>query len=450
MGLLKRLLGKADKPASPTPEPGPSSQPAVLPDQPAKPAEPEIKVTLDGGGEFRTLAEAVAGAPAGATLRLSPGAHRLDEPLEINKPLTLVGAGIDKCQVIGRAHWYVVRFSGSGAFAADGIEFRHQGGEWASVVEIASGEITLDRCRFTGGRAWGALDENGMSPLMDDLERRGLTSELMNPLKMMAGEGMRTGSGLWVYGKTHGVVRNCAATGNQGDGIALEESADVQASDNRCFQNERSGLFVTGLSRSLIRGNICRENGESGIAFHQNAAGQAIANRCESNGLAGIAVLGAAQPVLECNICEANKRIGIAFLGEATGMARENEARRNVTGIYVGEQARPELKQNQCERNQSNGITFDNHAKGVASQNRCLGNGANGIEADADASPTLSGNTCQGNAKCGILFFGTSTGMAEGNSCIGNSIGLAVQAPAQPTLRNNTCSGNRQQDVLRV
>lgn len=50
-----------------------------------------VRVAVDGSGDYPNLAEAVRQAAPGLTIALSSGAHRLDHPFTIDKPLTLGG-----------------------------------------------------------------------------------------------------------------------------------------------------------------------------------------------------------------------------------------------------------------------------------------------------------------------------------------------------------------------
>lgn len=59
-----------------------------------------LVVALDGSGDTRSLEEAVRLAPPGASIFLTAGTHRLLQALQIDKPLTLMGAGRDVTHVV--------------------------------------------------------------------------------------------------------------------------------------------------------------------------------------------------------------------------------------------------------------------------------------------------------------------------------------------------------------
>lgn len=252
-----------------------------------------IRVDADDSNDSPRLVEAVRLAPDGATILLGPGTYRLAEPLDIRKPLRLVGAGMDEIEIISNVEGYAIRFSGKGPFAAEGITFRHEGTAVADVVVVQSGEVSLACCRFTG-----------------------LFSEW--------GEGARVG--LRLQGETTGIVRDCVAVGNYA-----------------------AGILVEGQSQPTLEGNICTDNG-AGIAYFENAGGMARQNKCSRNG-EGISVNHHAQSTLEGNICTDNTTFGIHYLGKASGVIRQNECARNWAGIFLTGSAGPNVEDNNCHSN---------------------------------------------------------------------------------------------------
>ncbi len=309
-----------------------------------------IRLEADGSGDYRTLEEAVAAASPGETILLETGTYRLVEPLEVSKPLRLVGAGMDDTEIVSEAWGYVVRFSGDGPFAAECITFRYEGGGVADVAVVEGGEVAFARCRFTGARAIHAALLGGRA-------------------------------GLRLQGNTIGVVRDCVAAGND------------------------YGIYVGGQAQPTLDRNVCTDNETSGIFYLGSPGGVACQNECSGNGVAGIYVGGQAQPTLEGNTCTGNKSSGIAYGGDASGVSRQNECAGNGIGIFVGEQSRPTLEGNVCADNERAGIAYcllPCDAGGIARQNKCSGNEV-GIYVAETAGPDLVDNDCYDNAEEDIL-----------------------------------------------
>ena len=256
-----------------------------------------LVVAPDGSGNLRSLEEAVQQARPGAVIYLKAGIHRLKHPLVIDKPLTLIGEGMETTRIVCDGEGCVVEFSGDGLFSARDLAFVHEGTKWGDAVRANKGEVQFYRCLFTGG-VW------------DEANQRG-------------------GSGLWLYGTARGDVRECVASGNEGTGIR-----------------------VSGEAQPTLEGNTCRENKQDGIAYFGSASGTARNNLCTANGLHGIGVIEQAQPTLEGNTCRENKEAGIAYFGNAGGVARNNECIGNgEDGIYVDSTACPMLRDNRCQGN---------------------------------------------------------------------------------------------------
>ena len=301
-----------------------------------------LVVAPDGNGNLRSLEEAVQQARPGAVIYLKAGIHRLKHPLVIDRPLTLIGEGMETTRIVCDGEGCVVEFSGDGLFSARDLAFVYEGTKWGDAVRANKGEVQFYRCLFTGG-VW------------DEANQRG-------------------GSGLWLYGTARGDVRECVASGNEGTGIR-----------------------VSGEAQPTLEGNACQENKEAGIAYFCRAAGTARQNTCASNEKHGIYVDEQARPTLEGNTCRENKEAGIAYFGSASGTARNNLCTANEFGIVVIEQAQPTLESNTCRENQWSGIAYFGNAGGVAHSNECTGNGDDGIYVASTACPTLRDNHYRGN-----------------------------------------------------
>mgnify|MGYP000624978747 CR=1 FL=1 len=252
IGLLASACGTSTPQETPTSAPPPTSPPTAT----VAPTEAGIRLKADGSGDYATLEEAVAAASPGDTILLEAGTYRLAEPLKIEKPLRLVGAGMDQAEIVSDAEGFVVRFQGDGLFAAEDLTFRHEGEAEASVVLVEGGEVAFVRCRFTGAVYAGGHDV----------------------------------AGLVIKEDTTGTVRDCEAVENNG-----------------------AGIYVAGQAQPTLEGNTCSNNELLGIAFFGDAGGVARENECSNNGRMGICVGEQAQPTLEENVCMDNAVAGIGY-----------------------------------------------------------------------------------------------------------------------------------------
>jgi len=296
---------------------------------------PDIVVGRDG---ITTLEEAIARCPGGGVIGLPAGVYRLKKPVEITKPVELVGDGMETTRVVCDGEGYVIKVTAP-RFTARGISFEHLGSNWADVVVIDSPSVLIEACRFRGG----VCDEQNK-------------------------QNDRSGTGLWIYGATMGVIKNCLAV------------------QNAC------GMVLTDLVEILLEGNTCEGNKYVGIVYIENAGGTARNNVCRSNGI-GVLTAGHAAPTLDGNTCEGNSGGGIGYVENAGGTARNNICRNNgFYGIVVGNEAAPTLEGNLCEENGEFGIAYLENAGGVAQNNTCLNNAKGAIFLGKDSRPILRDN----------------------------------------------------------
>jgi parallel beta-helix repeat protein len=280
-------------------------------------------------------------------IELGAGTFYLEEPVEIRRPITLVGQGMDETEIVSEAE-LVVEFSGDGPFVVEDITFRHDGRNAADVVVVRKGEVSFSECRFTGG----VYDED-----VEDI----------------------FGAGLVLKGSTEGTVRENVVEENGGPGVVVEDRAEPKLEGNTITENEGIGLF-----------------------YWDNAGGVARENDCSWNAM-GIVVGLNAEPTLEENTCTNNEGSGIMYYGMGGGDARRNECYENDgSGILVGLLSEPTLEENVCRDNKMAGISYSDESGGVARGNECSGNLV-GIYVEATANPELIDNDCHGNSGGDIL-----------------------------------------------
>lgn len=442
-----------------------------------------ISVEADGSGDFPTLAEAVQNAPEGATLLLGAGMFQLDEALEIDKPLSLLGKGIDQTEIVSSAAEYTVHVKANGAFSVEGITFKHEGSAFADAVEVEEGQITFKSCRFSGGvinpegkqRGSGLrLREATTGVVQDCVAEENFTgfwilaeeATLENNLSTRNKAGIAFGANSKALARYNQVEKNeyngfvvamnanptleeNTSINNGNNGFIFMNEATGIAIHNVCESNEFSGMYIGEQAAPKLEENLCTKNNENGFLFEGSSAGEAKYNQCSENKATGIGVKGDAQPVLESNICNDNAIYGIIIAENAQVKARGNECNNNQkSGILVADSAQATLEENSCSKNTRFGIAVGINAVAVLRQNECNENVRHGILVAENATATLEGNICSGNTQAGIAFIDNSSGTAAQNQCTGNETGIYVENTANPELLDNDCHDNSQNDIL--
>ena len=367
----------------------------------------------DGATLIATLAE----APPGAEIILPAGTFVLGAPLELDRPLTLVGAGLDATRLECAAEGWVAAVTADVSVTIRGVTLAHVGDAHADVMHVGSGYLVLEACRLTGARR-GPAGQDG-------------------------------GHGIMVQGRARLDSTRCQIVGNEWHGIAYPEDGGGTARENRC-QDNRHGIAVGGAAEVELIANTCHGNLLSGIAFFGHAGGTARENTCQANGDNGIAIFESAQPELVGNACFSNLGAGIDYSDDAGGAALENRCRENHgSGIAVGESAAPILTRNTCRANALSGIDYFGDAHGAARENLCQDNQQHGIAVGETAAPELIGNVCRANTGAGIELSERAGGTARENRCERNGIGIRAEGGVHAQIDRNDCRENRSSDLVR-
>ncbi|MBN1921008.1 MAG: right-handed parallel beta-helix repeat-containing protein [Anaerolineae bacterium] len=422
-----------DRPASTATTRPPIASPTPVPTL----ATPQsLTVNPAGTGDFTTLPAAIAAAAPNSQLNIAAGTYTLDAPLEIDKPLTLSGAGMEQTVIVSSSPEAVIRYTGEGTFEAHDIAFRHEGDAEADVVYVEQGEVLFEACAFTGA----VSSENGTP--------RG---------------------GLHLSGTVTGRVENCTAADNDLDGFRLTEQAQVDLINNICRDNYQNGIGIRDNSGGEIRGNRCSgnvnngisitgdaapdiventlsANGDSGIAYWSNASGTARLNTSEENGLHGISVNGNATPTLAENTLRRNTETGLVYFGTSGGAASRNIATENgLHGIGTNEQSKPIIEGNTCSNNTQVGMRLAGDSTPTVTQNTCSGNALSGIIVTGNAVANLRQNISSDNLESGLAYFENASGIASGNEFWRNTLqGISINDNATPTIEDNLMAENKE------
>jgi parallel beta-helix repeat protein len=262
----------------------------------------------------------------------------------IDRPLSLVGAGVDATHVISSVGDKVVQYNGKGCLAAREICFEHQGKDYADVVDVRHGEVYFQFCRYTGA-------------VFDTRQRKG-------------------GCGLVLTGSARGTIRDCVSDKNQLHGIVVASDAEPTLENNHCFANEGVGICYVGQASGIAKNNDCYNNGQNGIRVQGDAKPTLVLNKCGGNQKSGILFWGNAHGIAESNDCQANQRHGILLDGAAAPVVRSNVCKGNAeSGIYSDGVSRADIIHNQCEGNKQLGLYVSDTANPWLGHNHLHQNG---------------------------------------------------------------------------
>lgn len=215
---------------------------------------------------FRTVSQALAVAPRGATILLQPGNYSVNSgekfPWLVPPGITLRGNEAQQGQGV------VV--TGGGTFAS---------------ASLFKPNVTI--------------------VLQDQTEVRGLT--IGNP--------NTRGYGLWQE-KGRAVIANNSFTGSRQDGILLTGSTSSTVISNRLLRNGGSNITIEGDARPVIQKNVLNQ-GKFGITIRQQASPHLIGNSISNNDN-GIMIQGDARPTIRGNEVSQNRQTGIIALNNSS------------------------------------------------------------------------------------------------------------------------------------
>ena len=340
-------------PAPSVPAPG-----TPVPSAPAAPsASPAAVLTVskDGQAQFASIRAAVEAAPAGATVRIAPGAY--EERLDITKPITLEGAGWEQTSLVNSYRFEDIeaefkrmekelqaKFANPADRARMQAEFRKLAEAQMSrmiavriqdaagvvirnlkitspgkgtpgstsnlpLVECRRSRLLLDGCALLGAPHDGLYILDGSNAevrnsLIAAFWGTGIViGDPGNPSRAHIHDcdirncyyaGMRAGS-------NDTLVERCRISGTAWHGIRYD-NASPTITGNVFSRIARCGIYASGRTAATVRNNIFHGMEMGGISCWFENTDTIEQNSFVGNLREGIAVLGASTPVVRKNI----------------------------------------------------------------------------------------------------------------------------------------------------
>jgi parallel beta-helix repeat protein len=451
-----------------------------------------VEFIVSPDGFSYSIADALAKAPAGATIQLRAGIHRMPAPCRLDKPITLIGEGAENT---------VLRIRYSKGFSHCGLSYSADGAltlrnvalvpeafgtdlEQSALLEVEAGTALIEGCTFASGGV-GIRVRNSEGVIRDCLfEDNSVGISISSSASFLIQSNTITGSRysgieLWeeVSETPQASLKNAIRSNNcmdgAGAGIAVYSAGNHHLQRNRCFNND-IGIELLSDASATLDENECRTNEGNGIHISDRVQARIINNSCSRNGASGMGISGASISYISDNSFGMNQHDGISiaesaeviiyqnnffrnggsgvhFADESGGVVRSNTCDSNANdGIEVkgGRRAQLKLFSNQCRRNQRCGISYWGEAGGCVKGNTLERNEQHGIDVEDKSGPLLESNACSKNGGHGIHYGGESAGVAQGNKCWANDeSGIGVEGRARPNLQGNTCRSNEEAGI---
>jgi parallel beta-helix repeat protein len=263
--------------------------------------EAELKVfkqnKLDSTILFDQLENAINSANDGAVLHLAAGDYVLSKSLDIQKSITLIGAGKTKTRILSSAPGYALFFDGI-QLHLQGIDFEHIGQAESEVLMILNSTFSIQGCRIAGG----------YSP----------KSSISN------------GNGLYLYGYSDGKITESIFEHNAYDGIYVANNSSLTLEDNELSNNGIMGVAFWDTSQGNVSNNVMRLNGWAGAVFTGYSSGKIYKNIISKH------------------------QDGIRLRFQSKVSVEENTFQENAIAIYLSENIQPTMSGNVFLNNDQN------------------------------------------------------------------------------------------------
>lgn len=376
-------------------------------------AEGAIVVAQDGTGTVATIAEAVAMAEDGDTVRVRPGTYV--EAVVIENDISLSGDGPREEVIVeapeggpnaptGNLHGsrpdasYALLLQDSGATVAD-LTFNGE----PSRVHAKGGSPVLEGLVFIGvGEPYtgaryvdgGALVSGGSSATIRDSAFQGgngiISYDASEPL--ITGNVLTEGANIGGHYGDATVIRGNEIIGGLSDGIGITQPTTALVEGNTIADTPVGIAVGTGGSSyegvdPLVRGNSIK-GASTGITVGSGAAPTIEENALATNDT-GIQLSSTRNTSVASNDL-ADNAVGILVAG-SDARVDGNTVRGGLTGVVVSSDATTDLTGNTIEGAAEAGIIIRRGASPTLTQNRVCDNGTNLVVEDG-AEPIMEDN----------------------------------------------------------
>ncbi|RCK80399.1 MAG: Serine/threonine-protein kinase PknA [Candidatus Ozemobacter sibiricus] len=304
LAALAKALTDAARPPEPpvTPPIQPPDRPPTPPEPPVQPPGSPLEIVV-APGRSPSLADAVAQAQPGTTIKLQPGTHQ--GGLVIDKAITVVGDG-DRGQIILQSADRPV-LTLAGKALVSNLTIAYKGTSQTDAVKITGGSPTLKNCLVTSTAAAAAPDWSACVGIYGG-----------NPVVQGNTLSGSRGMGLLVRGGKP-LIQGNTMEGAAIYGVWFSDGAGGTLSGNTITRSGKSGIGIKNRAAPIIKGNTIRDNAENGVFVYADGAGTIQQNTITGNGWHGVQVdMGGKADRIEGNTISGNQKHGIHVQGNAS------------------------------------------------------------------------------------------------------------------------------------
>ena len=357
-----------------------------------------VIVSSGGGGQFRTISEALRSAPDCARVQVAPG--RYEESLVIERAVELVAMGDRAATIITSSKGAVITGLSSQAvvrgftLSARALLVSNQ----SHAVDVSRGELTLEDCDISS----------------DTLA-----------VVCISGRNARAN------------LSRCLIHGSRESGILCENGARARIDGCDIYENQYPGITISGGAAPELVNCRIHDNATGGIHILGKSGG--VFEDCEifNNNFPEVTVKEESQPsFIRCRVHSARQN-GFHFLSGARGRLEECEIYDcRFSAVAIKEKSSPSLLRCRIHNAQHEGVYILEQAGGLLEDCEIFENHAEGVTI-IDSSPTLRGCTISRNGQSGIQVSELSQAVIQRCEVAGNRYsGITVSVNANPMIED--------------
>ena len=305
-------------------------------------------VSVLGGGDALSIADALARAPEGTPIVVRTGTYR--ESLVISRAVDLRADGGDPKDVVVEGTRGPALRSTADGVSVKGMTLRVRKAADAApeaAVVVGSGAAVLDGCVIASDAGYGVLARSANAkPRLVGCRVVGAPQDCVSvqdgaavTLESCAVEGAKA-NGIGVYSGSSVQGKEVTISGCAQEGVAVFEGATLRLEGGRIRDNGARGVVAVNPKTSVVLQNVVFEAGRGNAVLIAGGA-QLEAVGCEVSGHAKSGFLlqgeGTRGVLRSCRIHH-NKGSGILFEAKSSGLVEDGDVASNVmVGIEVRE-----------------------------------------------------------------------------------------------------------------
>lgn len=415
-----------------------------------------VVVSQRGGGDYRTISEALQQAKPGMRILVRPGCYT--EGLVLDKPVSIIGEGLPEEIIIESTDSACITMQTASAEVRGlfllGRSVNPERKFFA--VDIAQGTLLLENCSIT----------------CESLACVSIHGVAANPTIRRCTIYGGAQAGIDIYDQGCGVIEHCEIFDNARAGIEISNGGnptiqhcsirngqasgiyvghDGQGSIEECdiFGNMRSGISICWNSNPTIRHCTIRQGAGAGIFVYKHGRGIIEACNIFGNAAAGIEIKDSGNPVVRnCTIRDGSSS-GVYVHNGGAGTIQDCAIFGNThPGIVITSSGAPRIRGCQIYNGKQEGIWVADQATGILEQCDIHDNALSNIAIGPGGAPLIHHCHIHHGREIGILVREGGSGRVEDSTIMGHTLsGIVIETRGTLSVLRCRISQNGGQGV---